>query len=60
MQAKQGSCIKAGDHKGRPYRVGRYTVAPPRAAGPTDKDAPEVPETSGACLFGQSRLAMGR
>ena len=33
----QGTCIDAGDHKGRPYGVGECTIAPPRAAGPTER-----------------------
>ena len=33
----QGTCIDAGDHKGRPYGVGECTIAQPRAAGPTER-----------------------
>ena len=29
--------MAAGDHKGRPYRAGRYAIAPPRAAEPTGR-----------------------
>ena len=29
--------MDAGDHKGRPYQLERYTIAPPRAAGPTER-----------------------
>ena len=39
LSKKESACVDAGDHKGRPYRVGgAVTVAPPRAAGPTEKN----------------------